>query len=346
MKQDTGDIIMALRIAQVGYGYWGANVARKLLASGKFTFVCLAEKDEGRRTAAVKQLPEEIRVLEDYKEALEMDVDAVAICTQTEYSYGIAMDAMKRGKHVFIEKPIATTVARTQELIRTARERGLILHCDHLMIYNPVIRYIKEMVDRGELGEIMYVDVQRINLGPIRKDINAMLDLAVHDIAVIDYLVDGLVPDRLNAIGASFFGQREAITYLSMKMGELLININSSWLSPVKVRRTMIAGTKKMAIFDDVKTEKLRIYESGIDVRQDSEYGSYETQTRIGDIYIPHIPWEDSLQNSLEHFAECVEMGKESLSGPEQSLRVMRILECAQTQLSRTDVPDLGRTVG
>lgn len=329
---------MLLKIAQIGYGYWGANVARKLLASGMFEFVCLAEKEENRRTAAVRQLPKSIRVVEDYRDALEMDIDAVAICTQTEYSYDIAMDAMKRGKHVFIEKPIATTVERTQELIRMARGQGLILHCDHLMIYNPVIRYVKEMVTKGELGELMYVDVQRINLGPIRKDINAMLDLAVHDIAVIDYLVDGLVPDRLNAIGASFFGQREAITYLSMKMGEMLVNINSSWLSPVKVRRTMIAGTKKMAIFDDVKMEKLRIYDSGIDVRQDSEYGSYEAQTRIGDIYIPHIPWEDALQNSLEHFAECVGTGRESLSGPEQSLRVMRILEQAQEKLTGAEV--------
>lgn len=329
---------MLLKIAQIGYDYWGANVARKLLASGMFEFVCLAEKEENRRTAAVRQLPKSIRVVEDYRDALEMDIDAVAICTQTEYSYDIAMDAMKRGKHVFIEKPIATTVERTQELIRMARGQGLILHCDHLMIYNPVIRYVKEMVTKGELGELMYVDVQRINLGPIRKDINAMLDLAVHDIAVIDYLVDGLVPDRLNAIGASFFGQREAITYLSMKMGEMLVNINSSWLSPVKVRRTMIAGTKKMAIFDDVKMEKLRIYDSGIDVRQDSEYGSYEAQTRIGDIYIPHIPWEDALQNSLEHFAECVGTGRESLSGPEQSLRVMRILEQAQEKLTGAEV--------
>jgi len=326
-----------LRVAQIGYGYWGTNVARKLLVSGKFELACLAEKDENRRIAATEQLPKSICIVEDYGEALAMDIDAVIICTQTEYSYGIAMDAMDRGKHIFIEKPIATNVGRTRNLIDTAHKRSLILHCDHLMIYNPVIRYIKDMVVRGELGEIMYVDVQRINLGPIRKDINAMLDLAVHDIAVIDYLVDGLIPDQLHAIGSSFFGQREAITYLSMKMGNLLININSSWLSPVKVRRTMIAGTKKMAIFDDVKAEKLRIYDSGIDVRQGSEYGNYEAQTRIGDIYIPHILWEDSLQNSLEHFAECVETGTESLSGPKQSLRVMQILEQAQEKLSQTD---------
>ena len=325
-----------LRVAQIGYGYWGTNVARKLLVSDKFELVCLAEADESRRTTATEQLPEGIHIVKDYSDALSMDIDAVIICTQTEYSYGIAMDAMECGKHVFIEKPIATNVERTRNLIDIAHKQGVILHCDHLMIYNPVIRYIKEMVVRGELGEIMYVDVQRINLGPIRKDINAMLDLAVHDIAVIDYLVDGLVPDQLHAIGSSFFGQREAITYLSMKMGNLLININSSWLSPVKVRRTMIAGTKKMAIFDDVKTEKLRIYDSGIDVRQGSEYGSYEAQTRIGDIYIPHIPWEDSLQNSLEHFAECAETGTESLSGPKQSLRVMQILEQAQEKLSQT----------
>lgn len=333
LNEGEASVEKMISIMQIGYGYWGNNVAKKLLASKMFQMVCMAEKDIKKRDSAKNNIPEYVETLENYEEGMKK-VDAVAICTQTEFSYEIAMKAMECGKHVFMEKPLATNVARAKELISKAKEKGLILHCDHLMVYNPVIKYIKGMIDAGSLGDIMYIDVQRINLGPIRKDINAMLDLAVHDIAVIDYFVDGLIPDKLNAIGASFFGKQEAITYLTMKKGNLLININSSWLSPVKVRRTTIGGTKKMLIFDDVKTDKLRIYNSGIDVCQGDVYGSYETQTRVGDIYLPHIENEDALQNSLEYFAKCIETGEESLSGPSQSLRVMKILEMAQKALT------------
>ena len=219
-------------------------------------------------------------------------------------------------------------------LIAKADEKNLILHCDHLMVYNPVIRYIKRMIDSGEIGDIMYIDISRINLGPIRKDINALLDLAVHDIAVIDYFMDGLTPNELSAYGTKFFGKQETITYLTMKCGDVLININSSWVSPVKTRQMVVAGTKKMLVFDDVKMDdKLTIYDSGIDVVQGNVYGEYEFSTRVGDIHMPHINFEDSLQNSLEHFAGCVEAGRTSLSGPEQCLRVMKALEWAQESL-------------
>ncbi len=321
-----------MKVMQIGYGYWGTNVAKKLIVSKKFKLIYLVEKDADRRVAARVDLPENVKILDSYEEKLA-DVEAVVICTQTEYSYNIALKAMEEGKHIFIEKPIASTVEKAQNLIKCAKEEKVILHCDHLMVYNPVIKYIKNMIDTGEIGDIMYIDISRVNLGPIRKDINAMLDLAVHDIAVIDYLLGSVEPELLNAYGTKFYGNLETITYLTMKCGETLININSSWISPVKVRRTLIAGTKKMVIFDDVKMDKLYIYDSGIDVKQGDVYGEYEFQTRVGDIFIPHIKFEDSLQNSLEHFAECVMEKRESLSGPEQSLRVMKVLERAQRAL-------------
>lgn len=323
-----------LKVMQIGYGYWGANVAKKLIVSQMFELVYLVETDEERRQKARQKFAGGVRIIDSYKEALKSEIDAVVICTQTEYSYAIAMDAMAAGKHVFIEKPIATNVERTHRLIARAREKKLVLHCDHLMVYNPVIRYIKQMIETGQVGDIMYIDISRINLGPIRKDINAMLDLAVHDIAVIDYLMEGLVPEYLSACGRKLFGEKENITYLTMKCGETLININSSWVSPVKVRRMVVAGTRRMLVFDDLKMDKLSIYNSGIDVEQGSEYGDYEYRTRVGDIFIPHIENVDSLQSSLEHFGQCVLKGEESLSGPRQSLRVMEVLERAQKALN------------
>lgn len=329
-----------IRIMQIGYGYWGNNVAKKLVASKMLKLVALVETDRCKREQANAQLPGDVEILPSYEEMISSPkIDAVVICTQTEYSFEIAMTAMEHGKHIFIEKPVAKNVELTSQLIAKATENKLILHCDHLMVYNPVIRYIKRMIDSGEIGDIMYIDISRINLGPIRKDINALLDLAVHDIAVIDYFMDGLAPNELSAYGTKFFGKQETITYLTMKCGDILININSSWVSPVKTRKMVVAGTKKMLVFDDVKMDdKLTIYSSGIDVIQGSVYGEYEFSTRVGDIHMPHINFEDSLQNSLEHFAGCIKDGRMSLSGPEQCLRVMKVLEQALASLRHNSI--------
>ena len=327
-----------LNVMQIGYGYWGTNVAQKIYASEKLKLRYLAESDMGRRRVAEKRFSGQVEIVEDYKKYLDTSIDAVVICTQTKYSFEIAMDAIKYGKHVFIEKPIADNVAKAEKLIEAAKDKALVLHCDHLMVYNPVIQYIKRLVDLKEIGEIMYIDIERVNLGPISKDINALLDLAIHDIAVVDFLMgEGRKPDSLSAYGTNFVGNQETITYLTMKYNSTLINIQSSWISPVKVRRMVIGGTDKMLIFDDLKIDKLSIYDRGIEIVQGKEYGEYEYKTRTGDIFIPHIEMSDSLQNSLEHFADCVLDGKESLSGPAQSLRVMEVLERAQQELRKID---------
>ena len=322
-----------LKVMQIGYGYWGANVAKKLMISDMFEFCYLAESDVGRRKEAQSRFSDHTIIVEDYAQYLDTDIDGVVICTQTEYSFEIAMSAMEYGKHVFIEKPLAVNVDKAQRLIEKAKEKNLVLHCDHLMVYNPVIQYIKKMIDAGDIGDIMYIDIERVNLGPVRKDINAMLDLAVHDIAVVDYFLDGVTTDSLSAYGTKFFGSQETITYLTMKSGSVLVNIKSSWVSPMKVRRMTIGGTHKMLVFDDVKMDKLSIYDRGIEPVHGKEYGEYEFRTRIGDIFTPYIEMSDSLQNSLEHFAVCVRDGKESLSGSAQSLRVMKVLEKAQHAL-------------
>ncbi len=324
-----------IKVMQIGFGYWGKNVAKKIMLSKELSLVYLAENDKERRNEASEQLPG-IRVIEDYREGLSDEIDAVVIVTQTRYSFDIAMEAMKAGKHIFIEKPVAENLEKAILLTEESVRRKLILHCDHLMVYNHVIRYIKNMIGNGSIGDLMYIDISRVNLGPIRKDINAMLDLAVHDIAVVDHLLDGIAPDSMSVYGSKFFGDQETITYLTMKQQDVLISINSSWVSPVKVRRTVVAGTKKMLIFDDVASDKLSIYDSGIDVTQGECYGEYEFKTRVGDIHIPRLEFEDALLNSLEHFASCVLSGRPSLSGPEQCIRVSKVLEQAQSILKRS----------
>lgn len=240
---------------------------------------------------------------------------------------------MAAGKHVFMEKPLATTVERSVKLMERAKEKGVILHCDHIMLYNPYYRYIKKMYDAGDLGELIYFDVEKLNLGPIRKDVNALMDLAVHDVAVIDWLSNGKEPIKLSAFGETPFGKQETLTYLTMKYDGFIAHLKSSWVSPLKIRQTVIAGTKKMVIFDDMSTEKVKIYDCGIDVVPMDEYDEYAFKNRRGDVHIPNIEFEDSLQNSLEFFENCVQTGSQSLSGPEPSLRVMKVLEWAQKSM-------------
>ncbi|MBD0384173.1 Gfo/Idh/MocA family protein [Paenibacillus sedimenti] len=327
-----------MNIALIGYGYWGPNLARNILEIDEARLVGICEMNPARLERARSLYGDRVEIYTDnYKDLiLHPDVDAVVIATQTEPSYQIIMESLHAGKHCFIEKPIASTVERAENIKKIAEESRLIVHCDHIMVFNPIIRYVKKMLDNGELGELMYIDISRINLGPIRKDVNAMLDLAVHDIAVIDYLSNGEQPNGLSALGQVLYGSQESITYLTLKYPNFIAHIKSSWVSPMKERRMMIAGSKKMVIFDDVKlTEKLTIYDHGFDITSYEEYGHYEVETRTGDIFIPNIKYEDSLKNSVLHFVECFRNNNLSLTGPDHSLRVMRILEEAMNSLRK-----------
>jgi predicted dehydrogenase len=327
-----------LNIALVGYGYWGPNLARNILELDKARLIGICEMNSSRMDRAKSLYGNRVEIYTDnYMDLItNPEVDAVVIATQTEPSYQIIMDSLNEGKHCFIEKPIASTVERTEKIKKLAEDKNLIVHCDHIMVFNPIIRYVKEMIDKGELGELMYIDISRINLGPIRKDVNAMLDLAVHDIAVIDYLSNGNKPVGLSALGQVLYGIQESITYLTLKYPTFIAHIKSSWVSPLKERRMMIAGTKKMVIFDDVKpTEKLTIYNHGFDLTTYEEYGGYEVETRTGDIFIPNIKYEDSLKNSVLNFVKCIHQSEPSLTGPDHSLRVMKILEEAMINLRK-----------
>lgn len=327
-----------LKVGLIGYGYWGPNLARNLMDIEGVKLKAICETNPSRIQRAKALYNNLIDVYTDDYNLLLLDpeIDLLVIATQTEPSYQIIIESLQAGKHCFVEKPIASTVARAEHIMEVAKKNNRIVHCDHIMVYNPMIRYMKSMLDQGELGDLMYIDISRINLGPIRKDVNAMLDLAVHDIAVIDYLSQGQYPLKMSSLGQVLYGQQESITYLTMKYQSFIAHIKSSWVSPLKERRMMIAGTKKMVIFDDVKlTEKLMIYNHGFDVTSYEEYGHYEVETRTGDIYIPNIKNEDSLKNSVLHFVESVRTGNPSLTGPEHSLRVMKILEEAMNGLRK-----------
>lgn len=323
-----------MKIALIGYGYWGPNLAKNLNLSDKVEFIGICERDPKRLKLARSLYGDGLMYTTEYKELLDnANVEAVAIATPTSVSFSIVMDALNAKKDVFVEKPIAVNAENAQLIENQAIRNGCIVHCDHIMLYHPVIRYIKKMIDDGELGKLLYIDISRANLGPLRKDVNVLLDLAVHDLAVIDFLSNGENTNKISATGEACFGQQETLSYLTIKYETFIAHIKSSWISPVKERKTVIAGTKKMVMFNDIEKDKLTIYDKGFEIQMSEEYGTYEYNIRTGDIFLPYIKEEDSLRNSIEHFVQCGEQKRESLSGPKSSIRVMKILDSALAQL-------------
>jgi predicted dehydrogenase len=325
-----------MNIVQIGYGYWGTNVAKNIMASGNVNLHAICDESDINLKKAKTLYSDAVEYSTDYRQYLsDPKIDAFAVVIQTEPSFQIALDILNAGKHLFIEKPMATNAGRAAQIRDLAEKKGLVVHCDHIMVYHPIIREIKRMYDNGDLGELIYFDISRTNLGPIRMDVNSMLDLAVHDLAIIDWISDGKEPFHIEAIGEKRYGNQETLTYLTMKYPGFLAHVKSSWISPLKERRIVIGGTKKMVIFDDMKViEKLSIYDQGIIERdKNDEYGHYEFKVRTGNIVIPFINNEDALRNSIEHFVSCVKQGSGSLSGPEQAIRVIKILDQAVSKL-------------
>lgn len=325
-----------MKIALIGYGYWGPNIARNLNKTKKADLYAICDMDEKNLDKARKLYGDDIKYVKDYHELID-DVDAFCVALRQNVSYPIALELLEKKKHLFMEKPLATSTEQVQNMGRMSEQYGVTLHVDHIMVYHPIIRYIKQMIETGELGDLLYFDVSRMNLGPhIKNDINAMWDLAVHDLAVLDYLCDGREVKRVSASGLSHYGKSEELTYLTVKYdGNISASVRSSWISPIKERRMIIAGTKKMAIFDDMQLdEKLTICDKGIDISSDfEEYGKYEARVRLGNLVMPYIGTEDILLNSIEHFIDCINEGRESITGYKQAERVISILEKADRDI-------------
>lgn len=330
---------ISLNIALIGFGYWGPNVAKNIFANKKLTLHTICDKKQARLDKARNIYIEQCRYETDYQVLLNNpDIDAVAVAVETSAHHQLVKDALKAGKHVYVEKPFTSTVAEAEELTALANSKGLIIHVDHIMMYHPCIRKIQELIASGEIGDLIYIEAMRMNLGQIKKDVSAMADLAVHDLAIIDYLSNGKEPFYIKAVGEKMYNPKESLTFLMLRYDAFIAHIQSSWISPLKERKLIVAGTKKMAVFDDMKptTEKLTIYDKGVDViaGTDVEYHDYAVKTRVGDIWIPYIPDQDALFNSIDHFAECIASETPSSSGPEQAIRVLKILEHAEANMN------------
>jgi len=264
-------------------------------------------------------------------------VDAIAIATPVGTHFDFALQAIHAGKHVFVEKPMTTTVEQGQILRDEAARHNLVLLVDHTFVYMGAVKKIKEIVKAGELGDIYYYDSTRVNLGLFQYDVNVVYDLAVHDLSILDYVLDGIRPIAVSAIGKSHFpGKPENTAYVTLFFdSDFIAHINVNWLSPVKIRQTLLSGSKKMIFFDDLAaTEKIKIYDAGITVNENSE-NMYEAMVsyRMGDIRVPQFDRKEALRIEAQHFLDCIQGHAKPLTGADMGLRVVKILEATSQSL-------------
>jgi predicted dehydrogenase len=325
-------------IAVIGAGYWGPNLIRNFAACPETKLVAVCDKDRARLEKVLAGYPGVDAV--DSSEALlaRDDVDAVAIATPVCTHAPLALAALRAGKHVLVEKPLAACVRDAEAMVRAAKEAGRVLMVDHTFVYSGPVRKIKEIVDSGDLGDIYYVDSVRINLGLFQHDVNVVWDLAPHDLSIMDYLI-GRLPKSLSAFGtchADSDSGIEDVAYLNLDFGDgLLASFHVNWLSPVKIRHFLVGGSRKGLVYNDLAPdEKIKVYDRGITVSQDAEARrGVLIGYRTGDVWSPRIEGQEPLQAMVRHFAECIRDGKQPLTDGEAGLRVVRILEAAQRSI-------------
>ena len=324
-----------VKIALIGVGYWGKNLARVFSQLGNLAVIC--DSDPGQ-LARMKQLYNGIKTCGDYAEILKDPcIDGVAIVTPAITHYAVAKKALEAGKHVFVEKPMTLSAAEGEELVRIAGKKDLRLMVGHLMEYHPAVEALKSLIDSGDLGRIYYVYSQRLNLGKIRQDENALWSFAPHDLSVILYLL-GEGVTKVYATGESYLQDGiEDVVFVNLRYKDgRIANVHLSWLDPNKKRELTIVGSKKMAIFDDMQAEeKLRIYDKGADINTSYQsYGEFLT-LRFGSVYAPKIEMKEPLLIECRHFRDCIENKKEPRSDGKDGLRVTRLLEAAQGSLKQ-----------
>ena len=319
-------------IGVIGYGYWGPNLVRNFSEVSGSKVVAVSDLRSERLALAKSRYPT-IKTTTNHHELIaDPAIDAVVIATPVSTHFDLAMQALSIGKHVLVEKPITATAEQGSRLIDKAGKTNRILMVDHTFVYMGAVRKIRELIKNAELGEIYYYDSTRVNLGLFQHDVNVIWDLAVHDLAILDYVL-GVNAAAISATGINHVSKApENVAYITLFFDSSLIaHINVNWLSPVKVRLTLIGGSKKMIVFDDLQpSEKIKIYDAGITVNNRPE-SIYEIRIgyRTGDMWAPRLDTTEALRAEALHFIDCIENGREPDTNGEMGLRVVRILQAA-----------------
>ncbi len=323
-----------MKIAVIGVGYWGPNLVRNLLNNRAVSEVHCFDVD-AKRLHNISQMFPAVKLVDSYEEILENPkINGICIATPASTHFPLAKMAIEHNKHLLVEKPFTITVREAQILANLLQERNLKLIVDHIFMYNGAVRKIKEIIDSEEIGKVLYFDAVRVNLGLFQHDVNVLWDLATHDISIMLYLINKK-PKAVSAIGVAHYNTTEDIAYLTTFFEDNCIaHFHVNWLAPVKVRRILIGGSKKMILYDDMETvEKIKVYDKGVEIR--SKEGIYKTliQYRTGDMYAPKFDTCEPLSLIVDEFTNAIKNGTEPLSNERTGLEVVKILNAAQKSL-------------
>jgi len=326
-----------VRVGVIGYGYWGPNLVRNFNEVRDCEVVAVSDTRPERRALVEARYPT-VLTTADYRDLIANPaIDAVLIATPVATHFPLALEALQHGKHVWVEKPMTTTSAESARLIDEADRRKLVLHVDHTFVYTGAVRKIHELVAGDALGRIYYYDSVRVNLGLFQTDVNVIWDLAVHDLSIMDYVMP-IQPCAVSATGAGHVsGKPENVAYLTLFFDDSTIaHVHVNWLAPVKLRRTLIGGSSKMIVYDDLEvSEKVKVYDKGVTLGDEGD-ARYQMLVgyRTGDMWAPHVDITEGLQTEAVHFLECIKHQRRSQTDGEAGLRVVRILEAATRSMS------------
>jgi predicted dehydrogenase len=336
-----------INIGVVGYGYWGPNLVRNFAETPGMRLVAVCDLDSKKLEVVRKRFPA-VKTTASYQELLDdPEIHAIAIATPVSAHFGLGLAALRAGKHLWIEKPMTETSEQARQLVEEADKRGLVLLVDHTFIYTGAVRKIGEIIKGGDLGEALYYDSTRINLGLFQRDVSVISDLAVHDFAILDFLL-GEHPAAVSASGINHFpGTPENLAYITMFYDSgVIAHLNVSWLAPVKVRSILIGGSKKMIAYDDLEpSEKVKVYDKGVTFTDDPvQIQEMRVGYRTGDMWAPKLIGTEALRVEGEHFVDCIKNGKTPQTDGKLGLRVVELIEaCTASMRGRGEVVYLRR---
>ncbi len=323
-----------IRIGVVGYGYWGPHIVRNFngLNDARVTVVC---DNHPESLNQIKHAYSDVEVTNDASRAiLSPDVDAVAVVTPVCTHFELAKAALENGKHVFVEKPFTSTSEQAQELVELAGKKNLRTMVDHTFLFTGAVKKIRELIDNDELGRPYYYDSTRVNLGLFQHDVNVIWDLASHDLSIIDHLIRDK-PMAIIATGEKHLNSHEDLAYITVYFeSSMIAHINVNWLSPVKIRTTLIGGEKKMVVWNDLEVdEKVKVYDKGVQITPCQGVNDSAVSYRSGDLWAPKLEQTEALEAECQYFIDCVTHGKDPFNDGHAGLKVVKMLEAADTSI-------------
>ena len=323
-----------LRVGVIGYGYWGPNVVRNLYALEQCEVAALCDQDPASLQRARRAYPGLLMTTNPGEVLTSPDIDVVAIVTPTRTHFDLARTALENGKHVFVEKSFTATSRQAEALIELADRKNLRIMVDHTFLFTGAVKKIRELIDQGTLGPLYYFDSARINLGLFQHDVSVIWDLAPHDLAIMDYVI-GEKAEAVVATGANHLNSLADMAFITVYFpNNVVAHINVNWLSPVKVRMTLIGGRDKMLVWNDLEAdEKIKVYDKGVTVT--SKEGVYDllVSYRSGDVWAPRVDQTEALKAELAHFLDCIASGKTPINDGQAGLRVVKLLEATDKSL-------------